>query len=593
MRRSLFFILLFLALAVSAQEDLAKKYFNDGDFERSAALYEKLLDRQPGRMDFADGLVASWQQLEQYRKVEEFLKNKIRGRSAFPTLLVDLGYNYSLQGHPDQAHKYYQQALDRLRENPNLGYPLGHRFQQYSLLEQALQAYDLAMELNPQLDYTFQKARIYGEMADLPNMFSTYLEIIDRKPASSPNVLRALEGFIHKDPLHENNQVLRKLLLQRVQTTRDLLWNELLSWLFIQEGQYKLAFSQEKAIYKRGDGANMQRLQGLAGLARKNDQAGIAEQVYEFILKENIDPLTLLETRLDLLTLRLESGKEPDLEKIEKEYEALLAQYGYDTRTLQLILDYADFMAVHRKDYEYAISLLKQCDDLPLSRYAEASVKMALADVLVMDGKFNEALITYTQVQNRVKNDMLGQEARFRVARTSFHKGDFDWALVQLKVLRGSTSQLIANDAMQLSLLISDNSQEDSTHTALKKYATADLAAYRGEEPEAIRLLQDLLLEHKGESIEDEALFRQAQLLEKEGDYEKASLNYQKIIAFYADGILADDAHFALGELFRLVFDEPAKAMEHYEQILFNHEDSYYFPAARQQYRLLRGDNLN
>lgn len=580
-------------LSVVGQDELAKKYFDDGAFEKSAALYEKLLQRQPGRMDYADGLVASWQQLEHYDKVEELLLERLRGRAAFPTMLVDLGYNYSLQGKSSEANTYYQQALDRIRENPNLGYSLGYRFQQYSLLEQALKAYDLAMELNPQLDYTFQKARIYGEMADLPNMFSTYLEIIDRKPATSPNVLRALEGFIHKDPAHENNTMLRKLLLQKVQQTRDLLWNELLSWLFIQEGQYKLAFSQEKAIYKRGEASNLQRLQGLAALARKNERIDIAREVYNFILKESTDPQTLLRSRLDLLNLELENSPDPELDEIEEQYETLLSQYGYDNRSLQLILDYANFRAVYLKDYDRATRLLKNSDELPLSQYAEARVKMALADVLVRDERFNEALITYTQVQNRVKNDMLGQEARFRVARTSFYKGDFDWALTQLKVLRGSTSQLIANDAMQLSLLISDNSQEDSTRTALKKYASADLLAYQGEEEKAIQKLEEILQQHKGESIEDETLFRQASLLQKNGDYEQAKLNYQKIIAFYADGILADDAHFALGELYRLRFNEPVKAMEHYEQILFNHEDSYYFPAARQQYRLLRGDNLN
>src|SRR5690606_7738788 len=162
---------------------------------------------------------------------------------------------------------------------------------------------------------------------------------------------------------------------------------------------------------------------------------------------------------------------------------------------------------------EAAIDMLKKCLDLPLNNFSEAHVKMGLGDILVYDQRFNEALIYFSQIQRDLKNDVLGQDARFKVAQTSFYKGDFDWALTQLKILRGSTSQLIANDAMQLSLLISDNSLEDSTQTALKKYARADFLAYQNKKRDAVDLLEDILQNHKGEKIEDEALLKQAQIL--------------------------------------------------------------------------------
>lgn len=592
--RSIVIILVFLfSFLASGQEDLAKQYFREGDFKKSAALYEKLLERQPGRMDYADGLIASWQQLEEYEKAKKLLLQRTQSKRVFPTLLVDLGYNYSLQGQSEEANDYYQQALARIQDNPNLGYSLGYRFQNYSLLNEALQAYATAMELNPQLDYTYQMARIYGEQGDLPNMFATYLELIDRKPASSPNVLRALEGFIKEDPEYENNLTLRRLLLEKVQSTRDLLWNELLSWLFVQQRQYRQAFSQEKAIFRRGNSPNLQRLQGLAVLAKKGQQPEVAKDIYTFILKESTDPGVLLQARLKLIDLKLDTDKEPDFKNIQREYRELLEIHGFQSESLPLMVAYADFQATYLDRYDSAIELLKKGDEIPLSRYGEARLKMALADILVMDERFDEALITYTQVQNRVKNDLLGQEARFKVARTSFFKGDFDWALVQLKVLRGSSSQLIANDAMQLSLLISDNSQEDSTRTALKKYAHANLLAYQGKKSESIEALEQIIRVHKGETIEDEALLRQAQLLETEGQLERARLNYEKIIAFFPRDILMDDALYALGELYRNELGEPDKAMAQYERIIFNHEDSYFYPMARQHYRTLRGDNIN
>ena len=218
---------------------------------------------------------------------------------------------------------------------------------------------------------------------------------------------------------------------------------------------------------------------------------------------------------------------------------------------------------------------------------------MALADILVYDQRFNEALIYFSQVQKSLKNDVLGQDARYKVAQTSFYKGDFDWSLTQLKVLRSSTSQLIANDAMQLSLLISDNSFEDSTQTALKKYARADLLAYQNKTEAAQSILADILTNHKGEKIEDEALLRQGELFERNDKFDEARLNYQKIVEFHGEGILADDAHFALGQLYENALYDGEKAKYHYEKIIYNYQDSYYFPKARKNFRRLRGDTIN
>jgi len=191
-----------------------------------------------------------------------------------------------------------------------------------------------------------------------------------------------------------------------------------------------------------------------------------------------------------------------------------------------------------------------------------------------------------------VKNDELSQEARFKVARTSYFKGDFEWAQNQLDVLKASSSQLIANDAMELSMLIKDNSQEDSTQSALKKYARADLLAFQNRTSEAISLLEDILLNHKGEKMEDEALLKQALLFEAEENWNKAEANYLKILQHFSKDILADNATFFLAELYNKKLKHPDKAREFYEQIIFNFPDSIYFVEARRNYRQLRGDAI-
>ena len=594
MQRLLFFIFAITCTVLSAQEDfLAKQYFQDGDYEKALVFYEKLVETNPRRTDYAEGLVACYQQLERYDEAEAFLLQKIEDSYAFPTFFIELGYNHTLKNEPEKANAYYDKAIQKIEDNPNYGYSVGYRFQTYALLDYAIQAYNRAMELKPDLNYDFQLARIYGEQGDIAKMYQSYLNLIWEGRTSRSNVLRNIEDFISEDPSNENNVLLRKVLLQNAQKAPDILWNELLSWLFVQQKQYNSAFGQEKAIYKRSEGQSIDRLENLGRIAMEEKDLETATSIYEFVVENTENPNTRLNAELSLIDIALENPSEKVLQTVEKKFEDLVEMYGNQSRTLQLQVAYANFLTFRKEEPEPAIAMLKQSLELPMGQMTMAYLKLALGDILVFDQRFNEALILFTQVQKSMKNDVLGQDARFKVAQTSFYKGDFDWALTQLKVLRGSTSQLIANDAMQLSLLISDNSLEDSTQTALKKYARADLLAYQNKDKEAVEVLEDILENHKGEKIEDEALLKQAALLVEQKNYEAAAFNYQKIVEFYSDGILADDAHFALGELYENTLNEPEKAKTHYEKIIYNYQDSYYFPQARKNFRRLRGDAIN
>ncbi|ASV29772.1 tetratricopeptide repeat protein [Maribacter cobaltidurans] len=590
-----FFLLAFLFFSgISAQEDfLAKQYFADGDFEKAVVFYEKLAKENPRRTDYLQGLIACYQQLERYDDVEAYLTEQLNQRNPHPTLLIEMGYNYSLQDLPDKADEYYDKALRFIEENPNYGYALGYQFQKYTLLDRAIAALEKAMELNPTLDYNYQLARIYGEQGDIERMYNSYLELLMNNKTSKSNILRSIDDFITQDPEDVNNQTLRVLLLQKAQKNPDVLWNELLSWLFVKQKQFSSAFRQEKAIFKRMEGSSTGRLENLGAVALEENENQVAKEIFEYIKDVSTDPIVQLNAELHLIDIVLEEAGKNQLDNIQKQYEALIDQYGYQTQTLQLQVAYSRFLTFKKDDPVPAIELLKNSLELPMNERSKAYIKLALGDILVYDRRFNEALIYFSQIQDKLKNDVMGQDARYKVAETSFYKGDFDWALTQLKVLRGSTSQLIANDAMQLSLLISDNSLEDSTQTALKKYARADFLAYQNKTDDAITALDDILQNHKGEKIEDEALLKQAQLYESKKEYEKAELNYLKIVEFYGNGILADDAYFALGELYRNVLNEKEKAKTYYERIIYDYQDSYYFPQARKNFRLLRGDAIN
>ncbi|MGB8704089.1 MAG: tetratricopeptide repeat protein [Gillisia sp.] len=593
MLKYLLIFLVFLSFSPGfAQNDqLAQAYMDKGEYEKALSTYKELLKSEPGNTLYLQGMVSSYQQLENFQAAEELLQNRLKTSGNNPTFLIELGYNLELQKKQEEANQFYEKAVGSLAEKPAFTYSVAREFEKYSLLDYAIKAYNIGIQQAPEMKYELPLARIYGEKGNFNEMFSTYLDLMEKDPEINSNLVREFDRYITEDPANKANEALRNNLLQRLQKNPSLFYNQLLGWLFVQQKDFRKAFIQEKSIYKR-EHQDLGRIMQLSIIAKSAGDLDAAKEIIAFIIKETPSTDILLQAKQLLLNMKVETASNNEYSEIEKEYAEVLKEYPSGTESLGIKIDAANFLAFKEQKIKEAEDLLNAISLDALSNFQKAAVKMALGDILVLDEKFNQALIYYSQVGNLVKNDEIAQNALYKVAKTSYYKGDFDWAQTQLKVLKESVTQLIANDAMELSLLIQENSQEDSTHTALKLYAQADLLAYQQKQEQAIQILNKILEEHKGESIEDEALLKQAQLFVKIGEYPKAEANYLKILQFYTGDILADNAAFELAGLYEKLH-QPEKAMEFYSRIIFNYPDSIYFVDARKNYRKLRGDDIN
>ncbi len=575
----------------SQSEQLARNYYEQGEFEKALNVYQKLVNEEPQNPNFFFGLVATHQQLENFSEAEKILLEKVNTSSNMPHFLVELGHNYELQRNSEKADYYYNEALHAIEARPNFAYMIARTFEKYSLLDRAVAAYEKGMNMNPDARYHIQLARLYGEQGEIEKMFRNYIDLLDDNPNLLPSVNRIYGQFITEDPSNEANEIFRKLLVKKLQEDQNMLFNEMLSWLYVQQKEYKKAFLQEKAIYRRS-GENLGGIMQLTLMAREGGEPATALELLDFVVEETQSSDIELQAQQMKMNVQQDMAGPGEFSRLENSYRKLLEQYRDHSNILSLQIDFANFLAFNTGKIEEGKTILREVLEKEMSKFEEAAVKMALADILVLDEKFNQALIFYSQIQKLLKNDVIAQMAQYKVAKTSYYKGDFEWAGIQLDVLKAATSQLIANDAMELSLLISDHSREDSTNTALKTYSRADLLGFQNRNREAIALLDTILTRHPGESIEDEALLKQGQLYEKEGEDEMAERNYLRLIELHSNGILADNAHFELAELYAGKLQNPEKAKEFYEKIIFNYADSIYFVDARKKYRALRGDDL-
>jgi outer membrane protein assembly factor BamD (BamD/ComL family) len=255
-----------------------------------------------------------------------------------------------------------------------------------------------------------------------------------------------------------------------------------------------------------------------------------------------------------------------------------------------LIRDWAQISAFYQNDFAKADSLLNMALSIRnLPRNLAAEVKVDLANIYLFTDEVWESTLLYSQVEKEFKYDEIGFDAKLRNAQLSYYIGEFEWALAQLDVLRAATSKLIANDAMELSLLIRENNDADSSYSTLKLFSHADLLIYQRKYDDALKIFDSIRKLEFAHPLHDDIQMKRAEIALKRGNPEKALPFLEDIFTNYADELLADDALYLAAKICDQQLAQPIKAMALYEQLLLDYPSSLLVPDARKRFRELRG----
>ncbi len=578
---------LFTSIAFS-QDQLAQNYFDKGDFEKAIISYEELLKNQPSNSNYFIKYIECLQQTKQLDKSEKVILDRIE-KYKQGNLLVELGYNFRLKKDEVKAKKYFDFAIDKIKKVPSEVYGIANCFEKKIILDYALLAYQTASLTDSKMNFNYQMALLHGQIGNTDLMIETFLSESFTNPNMLLSIQNQLSRFIAEDTQELFKPQLKKALLLRSQQSQDVFWNQYLSWYFVQQKEFGKAFIQEKSIYKRNP-ESFANIVNLAQLSVEENDRETANEIYSFILENTLDQGLKIKANYFIQKLKIEKATEIDHLIISQDLENLVKQFGVSPYSLALQKLQAHFTAFNLNNPEAGKEILKTALNLPLNQYQIADIKMEMADILLFQERFNQATIIYTQIEDDLKNDSVGHDASLKIAKTSYFQTDFVWASKQLKALKSASTQLIANDAIDLFLLINDNTVADSTQTALKKFAHADFLLYQNKPKDALAEYQKILKEHKDQEIEPVTLFRIGKIQETRGDYISALLNYQMIIDGFKECIYVDEANYFAAEIYNLQIKDVEKAKKHYEEIIFKHEDSIYFTDARRKYRAIRGD---
>ena len=535
--------------------------------------------------------------LEQYDECEKVIKKQLKKNPKQVQLYVTYGNIFERQYKEDEAQAQYEKAIKKLPSERFAVTQLANAFINLTKYELAIQAYEKGSKLlKDENIFAYNLGDLYRRKGDTPKMIDSYLNSL----ADNPSRINSMKTLFQRYLAEEDFIELQTQLYSRIQDDSEATYYpELLTWVFIQKKDYKNAFRQVKALDRqlKENGGRIYRLAGIAANAKDYDAAIAA---YDYIVQEkgHMSRYYIEAKRESLFCKRnkLTNGyayTQEDLKMLEAEYESFLEEFGKRKSTAPIVAGLADLEAFYLNDLDKAIVLLNEMLEYPrLETHVKAEGKLSLADFYLMKGEIWEATLLYSQVDKEFMEDLLGHEARFRNAKLSYYAGDFQWAQAQFDILKASTSKLIANDALDLSIFIMDNLGLDTTAVPLTMYSQADLLVFQNRFDDAYKKIDSLTTMFPDHTLKDDIYYLNAHIHLKKQEFTKAEAMYQKIIAEHIEEIRADNAMFELAELYENQLNQPDKAKELYEKIFIDFSSSTFSVEARKRFRRLRGDEI-
>lgn len=586
----------------NTEERLAGQYYQLEQWDLAADMYKILYDKQPSSFNYSQ-LLNCYMNLKDDKSSEKLINKQIKRYPQQLNYLVDLGYFYQMTQEEKKAEKQFEKALKELNPSDERQVlELANAFLAKEKIDYAEKTYlDARSRARKAYNFELELASIYKQTGKTDKMLDEYFRLLTFNPQNYlESIQNRLQDMIFEDTGNEKTELLRERLIKEVQRNPDnLLFSDLLVWMFIQKKDFGAAITQSKALDKRLNESGGRVLE-VARICMKNEAFEEGKSGYEYLLlkapESNAYKIAKRELAIASYDRLIRKGdfSQEQLQALKNILQESLSINTDPVGGLDIAIRMAHLDAFYLNNIEQALELLEPytlaSSGLNLRGMNEA--KLEIADIQLLSGDIWEATLTYSQIEKAMKTDTLSQEAKFRNARLAYFQGDFEWAKAQLDVLKAATSKFIANDAMELSLLIGDNLVFDTTGAALTLFAQADLSIYQGKIPEALSILDTLQVNYPESTLADEIIYRQAGIAKRQKNFEQAAKLYQQLVSLYHEDILADNALFELAKITENNLGNKEEAMDYYKALLTEFPGSLFVPEARRRFRALRGDSI-
>lgn len=571
---------------------LAKQYNANGEPQKALEIYQKLYKQN--NENYYSVYVNTLLNLKKFDEAESITKKLIRRHPDDHQYAIMLGNIYTQQGNMGKADAIYDDLIKSLPADQGEISALASQFYQSANIDYAIKIFQQGRKLlkNDNM-FTYELINLYRFKRDKISLTDEYLNFLPQ----NPNFINQAENaFSNVYEGSADYDMLKTALLRRIQKDpQQTIYADLLTWQYLQQKEFDLALNQALALSRRqNDDGNS--IYELCRTFIGNEAYDEAIRGYEYIISKGKTTSLYIPSKIELINtknLKVTSGKylPEDLLGLEKDYNDLLTEFGRNSSTAFAMQKLANLQAfkLHKlKDAQKLLEDATKISDIRPTLLADC--KLDLGDIYLLNNQPWEATLLYSQVEKDFPATAIGQDALFRNAKMAYYTGDFTWAKGQLDVLKVATSQLIANDALNLLLLIQDNLAADSSGAALKMYARADLQIFAQNTEKAVMILDSIGKKFPNNALEDDIMMSKSRILIQQKDYAGAVPLLKKILEQHPADLWADDAVFMLGDIYENRLNDKTTAKNYYQKIITDYPGSLWINEARKRFRLLRGD---
>lgn len=587
--------------AQTTDQQLAQHYYSNEEYSKALLYYERLYESDHSKF-FFKRYVECLQFTGDVKNAEKTLKKGVKENPADREFKVMLASFYDTQGEQEKADQIYSDLVDELGSNPSDIINLYNSFKAQGKSDWSLKALEKGRKLlKKSYPFNFQFAEYYGAMGETEKMMGEYLDLLDYHPTYITSLQRILSNRINfEDENSVEYEILKIALLDRTQKDpSNETYSQMLTWMFVQKQNFKAALVQVKALDKRNNGRG-RTVYELGNICRENKDYRTAREAYQYVIELGEHTpyyVSAYHAQLNVRFLEVTTERRYSQEELNAAIDAFndaLDKFGRKAMTVNLIRELAHIKAFYASKADAAIRDLTEALEIPgTTSMQKAEIKMLLADIHVLHGDIWEASLLYMQIDTDFKYEDIGHLAKFKNARIFYYDGEFDFAQAQLDVLKQSTSQLISNDAIKLSLLITDNFGLDSNYQAMYWFAQADLLIEQHQYNKAYQFFDSITSTFPAHSLGDDILMKKAYSQELRGQWNEAILTLEDLLKYHSGDILEDDALYELGLIYEEHLMDKEKAAEYYRNILFNHKGSLYTDDVRKRFQKIRGANAD
>lgn len=586
-------ILIALPISLSAQNNtnnmsqLASKYYQNGEYEKAMTLYEDLY-KETKYKNNRDMYLYCLFGLKDYETAESFLKKEIKKNKTDFYLQIDLGMVYFYKGKTSEANETFEKAIGMAVSNETNTRNAANTFLSFRQYQYARKTYESASALGK--DFDFEIAYIYSLEQDYEQAIKYYLNYLSSTTLS--NVESRITYMMTQDTDNKVETIVERQTLERIQKQpNNTVLSSLLIWLYTQTGRNKQALNQLIAQNKRLNDNDLD-IVIFGNSMTDAAEYEVANDAYNYIIKKknrsmlyNQAYIGYLNTSYKKAVSKLNPSRE-ELVELDSAFSKAMNEID-PVETYKILISSAQIKAFYLNDYDKAINMINQA--ITSNRYTRQQVsemKLLLGDIYILNENPWDATLVYAQIEKSYADAETISEARLRKAKLAYYIGQFAWAQAQLDVLKAGTSKLISNDAIELSLFISENYDMDTTETTMQTFARADFYTFSRQYEKAFLCLDSIAEKYPKHSLMDDVLYRKAQIYETTNSLDLAAELYKTVFTDYGYDILADNALFK----YAFICEKQKKneeAKDAYFKLISEYSGSIFTVEARKRLRAL------